>query len=77
MVFSSNIFLFLYLPLFLAAYYLTPNRFRSWVIVVGSWLFYAWWRVDFLLLFVGVSAFNWWVGLRIEACGKKTPTARK
>lgn len=77
MVFSSNIFLFLFLPLFLAAYYLAPDRLRSWVIVGGSWLFYAWWRVDFLLLFVGVTFFNWWIGLRIASAGQRTAKARR
>ena len=44
MVFSSNIFLFAFLPLFLAAYYLTPNRgrTRNWVILGASYLFYGW-----------------------------------
>ncbi|MBC7185151.1 MAG: membrane-bound O-acyltransferase family protein, partial [Marinobacter sp.] len=55
MVFSSNIFLFLFLPLFLGIYYLTPFRYRSLVILIGSYSFYAWWRVDFLLLFVAVT----------------------
>lgn len=77
MVFSSNIFLFLFLPLFLAVYYLAPERLRAWIIVGGSWLFYAWWRVDFLLLFVAVTFFNWWIGLRIASAGQRTPTARR
>jgi len=58
MVFSSNIFLFLFLPLFLGSYYLTPNRWKSLTILLGSYSFYAWWRVDFLLLFAGVTLWN-------------------
>ncbi|MGH8482292.1 MAG: MBOAT family O-acyltransferase [Nevskiaceae bacterium] len=77
MVFSSNVFLFLFLPAFLAAYYLTPQRGRAWVIVAGSYLFYAWWRVDFLLLFAGVTAWNYAVGLRIAAHGARTGGARR
>ncbi len=65
MVFSSNIFLFAYLPLFLAGYYLTPKPWRSLTIVIGSWLFYAWWRVDFLLLYAGVTLWSYWIGQRI------------
>jgi alginate O-acetyltransferase complex protein AlgI len=65
MVFSSNIFLFAYLPLFLAAYYLTPTRHRSLAIVVGSWLFYAWWRIDFLALYAGVTLWSYVIGIRI------------
>lgn len=55
MVFSSNIFLFAFLPLFLLCYYLTPWRAKSGLILVFSYLFYAWWRPDFLGLLVGVT----------------------
>jgi alginate O-acetyltransferase complex protein AlgI len=67
MVFSSIIFLFLFLPFFLGAYYLTPYRWRSYTILVGSYIFYAWWRVDFLLLFAGVTLWNHFCGKRILA----------
>ncbi|MBA6420223.1 MBOAT family protein [Pseudomonas sp. 5Ae-yellow] len=67
MVFSSNVFLFLFLPLFLLVYYAVGNRWRSWVIVLGSYLFYSWWRPDFLLLFVAITYWNYWFGLRIKA----------
>lgn len=65
MVFSSNIFLFAFLPLFLSAYYLTPNRYRSIPILLGSYIFYAWWRIDFVLLFAGVTLWNFFVYKKI------------
>lgn len=67
MVFSSNVFLFLFLPLFLAVYYLTPDRgrLRNYVVLIGSYAFYAWWRVDFLALFAAVTAWNYVVGMQI------------
>jgi alginate O-acetyltransferase complex protein AlgI len=79
MVFSSNIFLFLFLPGFLAAYYLTPNRhrLRNYVVLFGSWAFYAWWRVDFLLLFIAVTAWNYGIGMAIDRSGSKTLAARR
>jgi alginate O-acetyltransferase complex protein AlgI len=55
MVFSSEIFLFLFLPLFLAVYYALPFRYRSYVIVTFSYGFYGWWRLDFLLLLIGMT----------------------
>lgn len=67
MVFSSNTFLFLFLPIFLICYYLARPGWRSGVIVLGSYLFYAWWRPDFLLLFVAITYWNYWFGLRIKA----------
>ena len=48
MVFSSNVFLFLFLPIFLGLYYLCANRYRNLLLLIGSYVFYAWWRVDFL-----------------------------
>ena len=79
MVFSSNVFLFLFLPLFLAAYYLTPNRarMRNWVVLIGSYVFYAWWRVDFLFLFAAVTVWNYLIGMAIARNGVRTPTARR
>ncbi len=67
MVFSSNVFLFLFLPLFLAVYYLTPDRdrLRNYVVLIGSYLFYAWWRIDFLFLFAAVTIWNYFVGMAI------------
>lgn len=59
MVFSSNIFLFAFLPIFLSVYYLTPLRFRSISILIGSYVFYAWWRIDFMALFAGVTLWNY------------------
>lgn len=67
MIFASNVFLFLYLPVFLLVYFLSRPQWRSTVIVAASYLFYAWWRPDFLLLFVGITYWNYWFGLRIKA----------
>ena len=52
MVFSSETFLFLFLPIFLAAYYLTPAKYRNTTLLIESYAFYGWWRVDFLALLV-------------------------
>ena len=66
MMFASPVFLFLFLPLFLVAYYLTPPRARSFTILVGSSIFYGWWRVDFLALLYGIIVWNWLIALGIE-----------
>ena len=58
MIFASFEFLFLFLPLFFFFYFLTPARHRNWTILILSWGFYAWWRVDFLGLLVFVTVFT-------------------
>jgi alginate O-acetyltransferase complex protein AlgI len=79
MVFSSNVFLFLFLPAFLIIYYLTPNRarLRNWVVLIGSYVFYAWWRLDFLVLFAAVTAWNYFIGLAIARNGVRTARSRR
>jgi alginate O-acetyltransferase complex protein AlgI len=67
MVFSSNLFLFAFLPLFLLCYFLTPLRFKSALILLFSYGFYAWWRPDFLLLLVAVSVGTYGFALAIDA----------
>jgi len=56
MVFSSQIFLFYFLPLVLAAYYVLPFRARTGLIAVSSYVFYGWanpiWAV---IMFFGSS----------------------
>lgn len=66
MVFSSNVFLFLFLPLFLIVYYLLPFKWRSAWILAGSYALYAWWRVDFLWLLVAITGIAYVYGLVLE-----------
>ncbi|MDC0738705.1 MBOAT family protein [Cognatishimia sp. SS12] len=67
MVFSSESFLFLFLPVFMAVYYATPQRWRSYPILLGSYVFYAWWRIDFLGLLVLTTLFAYLMGQRVAA----------
>ena len=67
MVFSSGLFLFAFLPVFLIAYYATPLRWRSALILAFSYAFYGWWRPDFLGLLVAVTLGSYWIALAIGA----------
>jgi alginate O-acetyltransferase complex protein AlgI len=62
MVFSTTIFVFAYLPAFLAVYYLLPFRFRSTWILAASLVFYGWWRLDFLALIVATTVWTYLLG---------------
>ena len=42
MVFSSLLFLFRFLPLFLVLYFAAPKRLRNTVLFIGSLIFYGW-----------------------------------
>ena len=74
MVFSSSIFLYGFLPIFLLVYYLTPNKFRSATLTVGSCIFYGWWRPDFVLLMLVSTIVDYTAGRKITLAhsqGKK------
>lgn len=66
MVFTTPAFLYLFLPLFLIIYYISPPRLKMPVILMGSWVFYAFWRVDFLLLVILISFANYLFGFFIS-----------
>ncbi len=66
MIFASVIFLCVFLPIFLALYYLTPFKYRSPLILAGSYAFYAWWRMDFTFLFAGVTLATYLISVRME-----------
>ena len=61
MVFSSNIFLFFFLPIFLIAYFITPQKFRNYTLLLFSLVFYAYGAPDFVLVLVGECIINYFL----------------
>lgn len=61
MVFSSNIFLFFFLPIFLIAYFITPHKFRNYTLLLFSLVFYAYGAPDFVFLLVGECVINYFL----------------
>jgi alginate O-acetyltransferase complex protein AlgI len=66
MVFASSIFLFLFLPLALAAYFALPRRCGNGVLLCASLAFYAWGEGAMVALVLASVAFNWIMGGRIS-----------
>ncbi len=62
MVFSTPIFVFGFLPCFLAAYYGLPKASRNWLILLASTLFYAWWRADALFVLYAIAGGSYLAG---------------
>ncbi|MBO1078504.1 MBOAT family O-acyltransferase [Roseomonas haemaphysalidis] len=77
MIFASFEFIFLFLPVYFALYFLTPARFRNWPVLILSWGFYAWWRVDFLGLLVSVTVFTFTIARLMDARGVDSPAGRR
>ena len=66
MVFTSSVFLYLFLPAILGLYYLSPRSLRTLTIALCSYVFYGWWRPDFVLLMLFSTVLDYGCGRGIE-----------
>ena len=76
MVFSSLLFFFLYLPLFLALYYALPKRAKNYVLLVFSLVFYAWGEPVYVFLMLGMTLSDYILG-RLMNRFDESPSKRK
>lgn len=72
MVFVSDSFVFLFLPVFLLFYAAVPAALRNITILLFSLIFYGWWRFDFLPLLIVIATWSWLTGHWIQrSTGRK------
>ncbi|MGM9977361.1 MAG: MBOAT family O-acyltransferase [Clostridium sp.] len=72
MIFSSIIFIFTFLPIVLAIYYISPKKFRNFVLLIASLVFYAWGEPIYIFLMIFTTIFNYLMALWINVRkGKK------
>ena len=65
MVFSSLIFLWLFLPVVLGMYFLTKESYRNVLLLVASLFFYAWGEPVYVLVMILSIVVNYLCGLKI------------
>ncbi|RDJ25548.1 MBOAT family protein [Bosea caraganae] len=66
MIFSSAIFLFVFLPIVLVLYYLSDYRFRNVILFAASLFFYAWGEPGYVFLMILSILLNWFTGILID-----------
>ena len=77
LVFSSNVFLFAYLPAVLLLYYLCPRRWRNLLLFVVSLVFYGWGEPVYLALMLFTIALNYLGGLLIDRYRSRAKRAKR
>ena len=77
MVFSSLMFLFVYLPVVLAVYYVVPLKGRNPVLFAASLLFYGWGEPVYLAVMIASIAVNYGFGLLVEKFRAEDKRARR
>jgi alginate O-acetyltransferase complex protein AlgI len=75
MVFSSNIFLFLFLPTTLLLYFAAPKKlvgekYKNYLLLFASLIFYAWGEAQYLVLLLISILVNYFFGIAIEKRSK-------
>lgn len=66
MVFSTIMFLFRFLPITLALYYLAPPKLKNTVLFICSLVFYCWGEVRFFPVMLSLILLNYACGLAIQ-----------
>ena len=71
MVFSSTLFLFRFLPIFVILYFVAPGRMKNFILFLGSLIFYAWGEPVYVGLMLFSTLSDYLHGLAIGACKKQ------
>ena len=75
MLFSSNLFLFCFLPIVVLIYYVLDRRYRNLFLLAASLVFYTWGTGTFVVKMLAVILFNYIMALVLHRL--KTPGWRK
>ena len=65
MLFNSLFFIYLFLPLSLLVYYLTNNSYKNLVLLLSSWVFFAWGGISYSSLLIASTLINYFTGIWI------------
>lgn len=71
MVFSSTLFLFRFLPIFMIMYFVAPGRMKNIILLLGSLIFYAWGEPVYVGLMLFSTVSDYLHGLAIGTCKKQ------
>lgn len=71
MVFSSITFLFYFLPITIALYYLAPFGMKNGILLIASLFFYAWGEPVYILLMIFSIIANYGLGLLLYGAGRR------
>ncbi len=66
MVFSSLIFIFVFLPITILIYYIVPKALRNLVFLISSLIFYAWGEPLYIFIMLFSTIFDYFNGLAID-----------
>ena len=66
MVFSSIIFLYIFLPTMLLIYFIVPKKFKNLVMIIASFIFFAWGEIRYIPIMLILAVMDFWCGNKIN-----------
>lgn len=71
MVFSSLLFLIIFLPITVLLYYILPKGVKNLVLLIMSLVFYAWGEPSHIILMIITTLYIWVFGILINRCKQR------
>ena len=66
MVFSSIVFLYIFLPIMLFLYFIVPNKLKNAVMILASLIFFAWGEIRYIFIMLLLAIMDFWCGNKIN-----------
>ena len=66
MVFSSVVFLYIFLPLMLLIYFIVPKKWKNLVMIIASFIFFAWGEIRYIPIMLLLAVMDFWCGNKIN-----------
>lgn len=77
MVFSSLVFLFVFLPITLLFYFIVPRKYRNFILLIVSLIFYAWGEPVYIVLMLFSTVIDFINALLVEKYADQPKKAKK
>ncbi len=71
MVFSTNLFLLYFFPVFFVLYFVVPTKAKNYIALLGSVLFYTWGAPKFIFVLLGAIAIDFFLAQQMHQAGSK------
>lgn len=66
MVFSSVVFLYIFLPIMLLIYFIVPKKFKNAIMILASLIFFAWGEIRYIFIMLILAVMDFWCGNNIN-----------
>ena len=77
MVFSSLTFLFIFLPITLLIYYISKDKYKNYVLLFFSLVFYSWGEPRYIILMILSIVLNYYFAILIDKYKRKVSLKKK